>query len=205
MKTDSKVAKEESVPEEMMKGLLEEYGSLKDEIHNTQGQRMQILSLMIGAFGALLSITGGVVLGAEKLDPIRRLGIAIGGASAIYSILIPCLIMMITTQQTVQRLGEYIRLFIEPMVPGLNWEHHWHNYKRQYEYRGGLRGMGGVYYFLSAIALFLPVYALILYPKGWPAILLLLPLFVWSLYLTYDLQKGVSEEWKWSKWEDYNG
>lgn len=201
---DTNDGKNKIASEQTIEGLSAEYNSLKREIHNTQGQRMQILSLMIGAFGALLSISGGIVLGAEGLEPIRRLGIAVGGAVAIYAIIIPCLIMMITTQQTIQRLGGYIRIFIEPHVPGLSWEQHWRSYKLQRQYRGGLRGMGGIYYFLSVLALLLPLYALTEYPQGWPTTLIILPLLGWSLYLSYDLKKSVSEGWSWARWEDYN-
>jgi hypothetical protein len=183
--------------------LLAEYESLRNEILGVQTQRMQIISLTVGAIGAVLSIAGGIVLGTEKMDGLRRLLIATGGAVAAYVIIIPSLIMIISAQQSVQRLGEYIRVFIEPLVPGLNWQNRWKNYKAQYQYRGGLRGMGGIYYFLSILALLLPAYALTQYLQGWIVALVLMPFFLWSIYLSYDLQSGRSKGWKWARWDDY--
>jgi hypothetical protein len=186
-----------------LKGLLAEYDSLRSEILGVQTQRMQIISLTIGALGAVLSITGGIVLGTENIDALIRLLVATGGAVAAYVIIIPSLIMIISAQQAVQRLGGYIRIFIEPLVPGLNWQSRWQNYKAQYQYRGGLRGMGGIYYFLSILPLLLPAYALSQYLPGWGAAFILIPFFLWSVYLSYDLQSGRSKGWKWAHWEDY--
>jgi hypothetical protein len=184
-------------------GLLDEYKSLRSEIQSTQGQRMQILSLTVGAFGVILSISGSVVLGSESITPAGRLLVAVGGAIALYAIVIPSLIMMLAAQQAIQRLGEYIRIFIEPRVPGLNWENRWRNFKLRHQYRGGLRSMGGIYYFLSLLPLLLPIYAASQYTQNWPLILMLVPFIGCSIYLSYDLQAAISKGWKWARWEDH--
>jgi len=184
-------------------GLLDEYRSLRSEIQSTQGQRMQILSLTVGAFGVILSISGSVVLGSESITPAGRLLVAVGGAIALYAIVIPSLIMMLAAQQAIQRLGEYIRIFIEPRVPGLNWEKRWRNFKLRHQYRGGLRSMGGIYYFLSLLPLSLPIYAASQHMQNWPLILILVPFIGCSIYLSYDLQAAISKGWKWARWEDY--
>jgi hypothetical protein len=101
----------------------------------------------------------------------------------------------------VQRLGQYIRFCIEPYVPGLNWESRWHDFKLKRGYRGGLRGMGGIYYFLSPLPWLLPLYAAGQGAPNWPWILILVPLSAWSLYLSYDLHAAVSKGWKWARWE----
>lgn len=188
---------------EELKGLLAEYDWLKSELLGLQKQRMQIISLTVGALGAILSIAGGIVLGSETIDSLRRLLIAIGGALTAYMIIIPSLVMIISVQQSVQRLAGYIRIFIEPLVPGLNWQNRWHKFTVQYRYRGGLRGMGGIYYFLSILPLILPIYALSQYLQGWIATLILIPFFTCSVYLSYDLLSGKSKSWKWARWEDY--
>ena len=185
-----------------LKGLLAEYNALRSEMHHTQQQRMQLISLTVGAFGVILSVTGGIVLGSEAIDPARRLLVAIGGAIMSYAITIPSLIMMISTQQGVQRLGGYIRIFIEPQVPGLNWQHHWHSLKAQHQFKGGLSGMGGIYYFLSILPLLLPIYAVSQYISGWAATITLIPFITWSIYLSHNLQTA-SRGWERARWEDY--
>lgn len=184
-------------------GLLEEYRTLRSEILNAQGRRLQTISLTVGAFGVILSVTAGAVLGSDITSPETRLLVSIGGAVALYAVLIPSLIMIISTQQTVQRLGEYIRIFIEPRIPGLNWEHRWYNFKRQRRFKGGLRSTGTIYYFLSLVPLLLPLYAASQNAQNWLLLLILVPFVCWAIYLTYDLQAAISVGWKWSRWDDY--
>jgi hypothetical protein len=143
------------------------------------------------------------VLGSDITSPETRLFVAIGGAVALYAVLIPSLIMIRSTQQTIQRLGEYIRIFIEPRIPGLNWEHQWYNFKRQRRFKGGLRSMGEIYYFLSVVPLLLPLYAASQNIQNWPLLLILIPFVCWAIYLTYDLQAAISAGWNWSHWDDY--
>jgi hypothetical protein len=193
---------EDGMADEERDGLLDEYRSLRSEIHNIQAQRLQIISLTVGAFGVILSISGSTVLGSGTVTPERRLLVAVGGAIALYSIVIPSLIMMLSAQQAVQRLGDYIRIFIEPRVPGLNWQNRWHEFKLRHQYRGGLRGTGAIYYFLSILPLLLPVYALSQHTQNWLLILILVPFTVWSIYLSYDLQAAISKGWKWAHWAD---
>ncbi len=183
-------------------GLLEEYRTLRSEILNAQGRRLQTISLTVGAFGLILSITAGAVLGSNITSAETRLLVSIGGAVALYAVLIPSLIMLRSTQQTIQRLGEYIRLFIEPRVPGLNWEQQWYNFKRQRRFKGGLRSTGEIYYFLSFVPLLLPLYAVSQNAQNWLLLLWLIPFVGWAIYLTYDLQAAVSAGWKWSRWAD---
>ena len=199
----SKPPKEIESAEER-EGLLNEYRILRSEIQNTQGQRLQIISLTVGAFGVIISISAGVVIGSQSVTPSARLLVAIGSSIALYAILIPSLIMILSVQQAIHRLGEYIRLFIEPRVVGLNWETRWQKYKLKHKYRRGLRGMGGIYFFLSFLPLMLPAYALSQNIWNWPLVLILIPFLVWSLYLAYDLQAAFSESWKWASWENYD-
>jgi hypothetical protein len=196
-------ASQTTLDEQTLKGLLAEYNSLKSEIHQTQGRRMQILSLSVGAFGVILSFTGIEVLGDANIEPEGRLWIAIGTAVALYAIAIPSLTMMIGAQKHVRRLGWYIGTFIEPLVPGLNWERHLLVSRSRWQHRWGIRSMSMTYFFLSILPLLLPMYALNQYRQGWPvALIILVPLFCWSIYLSYDLRIGKSKgdvEW----WEDY--
>lgn len=191
--------------EEISKGLLEEYKTIRGEILQTQAQRIQIISLTVGAIGVILSISFGLVLRAETTPLDKLLLITVGAAIVIYVILIPSLIMMISVQQAIQRLGGYIRLFIEPQVPGLNWENRMQKFKIQTRFAGGLHGMGAMYYFLAILPWFLPLYFLSQYPKGWPILLILVPLFGWSIYLGYDLRSGSSKGWRLARWTGRDG
>ncbi len=193
-----------ALDDQTLKGLLAEYNTLRSEILNAQGRRMQIISLTVGAFGVILSITGNNVLGSASIEPMRRLWVTIGGAVAIYTIVIPSLLLMRTTHQTVMRLGRYIRVFIEPHVPGLNYEYHWQNLKTQRLHKGGHRSISRLYFFLSTLPLLLPIYALSQYMQGWAATLTLIPFVAWSIYLSRDLQTGASKDWQLlTHWDDY--
>ena len=200
----SKPSQETDLAEER-DGLLNEYRALKSELHNAQGQRLQIISLTVGVFGIIISVSAGSVLGSQTNTVDARLLIAIGSSIALYSILIASLIMIISVQQAIQRIGEYIRLFIEPKIPGLNWETRWHDFKRQYTYRVGLRGLGSIYFFLSFLPMLLPGYALSQNAQNWLYVLILIPFFIWSFYLTADLSGSFSSSWKWARWEKYDG
>jgi|SRR3990172_6020877 len=188
-------------PADEREGLLNEYRTLKSEIHNAQGQRLQIISLTVGALGVVLSVSAYAVLGSGSATPEARLLLAVGGAIVLYALIIPSLIMMLSVQQAIQRLSGYIRIYIEPRVPGLNWESRWRDFMHRHKYRGGLRGLGGIYYFLSLLPLLLPLYAASQSTQNWALIFVLVPFVGWSLYLSYDLQAAVSKSWKWAKWE----
>jgi len=193
-----------ALDDQTFKGLLTEYNALRNEILNAQGRRMQIISFTVGAFGVILSITGNNVLGSASMEPERRLWVAIGGMIAVYAIVIAGLNMMIMTQQLIERLGGYIRIFIEPRMPGLNWECHWRDFGR-HRHKGGHKGMGGFYYLLSTLPLLLPTFALSQHKQGWPAALILIPFASRSIYLSYVLHTGKSKGWKeWARWENYD-
>jgi hypothetical protein len=158
------------------------------------------VSLTVGAVGAILSIIAGAVLGSNIPSAETRLAVSIGGGIALYGILIPSQIMTTHLQQTIQRIGGYIRVFIEPKVPGLHWENRWSVHKSQYRLPKGLRGIGSIYYFLSLLPLILPLYIISQGTQNWFLILVLAPFVIWSLYLSYDMQAAVSKGWKW-QWE----
>jgi len=140
----------------------------------------------------ILSIIASAVLGTNM--PTLKCGLLwqLAGIT-LYGIVIPGLIMTISLQQTIQRIGEYIRVFIEPRVPGLNWENRWRTHKLQRRLPRGLRGIGGIFYFLSLLPLLLPTFMLIQNAHNWPLILVLIPFTCWSLYLSYDMHIAVSK------------
>ncbi len=181
-------------------GILAEYKTLRDEIISAKGRRLQTVSLTVGAVGAILSIVAGAVLGSDIPSIEIRLVIAIGGGIALYGVLIPGEIMTTHLQQTIQRTGSYIRVFIEPKVPGLNWENRWNIHKSQHKLPKGLGGIGGIFYFLSLLPLLLPLYLVSQGAQNWSMVFVLVPFIVWSIYLGYDMQAAISKGWKW-QWE----
>lgn len=181
-------------------GMLEEYKMLRDELLSAKARRLQTVSLTVGAVGVILSIIAGAVLGSNIPSAEVRLALSIGGSVALYGILIPSQIMIIHLQQTVQRIGNYIRVFIEPLVPGLNWESRWYIHKAQHQFPKGLQGISSIYFFLSLLPLLLPFYIISQGTQNWFLILVLAPFLLWSLYLSYDIQAAISKGWKW-QWE----
>jgi len=181
-------------------GLLTEYKTLRDEIISAKGRRLQTVSLTVGAVGVILSIIAGAVLGSNIPSTEARLAVSVGGGIALYGILIPGQIMTMHLQRTIQRIGGYIRIFIEPKVPGLNWENRWNIHKSQHQLSKGLGGIGGIYYFLSLLPLLLPFYIISQGTQNWFLIFAFAPFTFWSIYLSYDTQAAISKGWKW-QWE----
>jgi hypothetical protein len=181
-------------------GILAEYKTLRDEIISAKGRRLQTVSLTVGAIGAILSIIAGAVLGSDIPSTETRLAISIGGGIALYGVLIPSEIMTTHLQKTIQQIGAYIRTFIEPKVPGLNWENRWNAYKSKHRFPKGLGGISSIYYFLSLLPLMLPLYIISQRVENWLLIFVLAPFVLWSLYLSYDMQAAISKGWK-SQWE----
>jgi len=185
---------------EEREGLLAEYKTLRDEILSAKERRLQTVSLTVGACGAILSIIAGAVLGSNSLSTKAQLAVTIGGSIALYGIVIPSQIMTRHLQQTIHRTGGYIRVFIEPRVPGLNWENRWNVHKAQHRLSKGLSGIGGIFYFLTFLPLLLPLYIVSQSTPNWPLIFVLVPLAFWSLFLSYDMHAAISKGWKW-QWE----
>jgi hypothetical protein len=181
-------------------GILAEYKTLRDEIISAKGRRLQTVSLTVGAVGAILSIIAGAVLGSDIPSIETRFAISIGGGIALYGVLIPSEIMTTHLQQTIQRIGSYIRVFIEPKVSGLNWENRWNAHKSQHSLPKGLGGIGGIFYFLSLLPLLLPLYLISQGAQNWLMVFVLVPFILWSFYLSYDMQAAISKGWKW-QWE----
>lgn len=181
-------------------GLLEEYKTLRAEILAAQGRRLQTVSLSIGIFGVIFSIVANTLLGSNMRMRDTQLIIAVGGSIALYGIVIPGSIMIINLQRSIQRIGSYIRVFIEPKIPGLNWENRLVTFKKKEHLSRGMLGISGIYYFLSLLPLSFPLYVLIQKATSWFLILILVPFICWSLYLSYDMQAGSSKGWK-GQWQ----
>ncbi len=65
-----------------LNGLLAEYKTLRDEILAGQARRLQTVQLTYGAFGAILSIIAGAVLGTG-IPANLHLAVAVGGGIAL--------------------------------------------------------------------------------------------------------------------------
>jgi hypothetical protein len=181
-------------------GLLAEYKTLRDEILAAQGRRLQTVSFAVGAFGVIFSIVASAILGSNRPTPEMCLYFAVGGGVALYGIVIPGLIMTISLQQSIQHIGSYIRNFIEPLVPGLNWENQWRDLKSRKHLSRGLAGISGIFGFLTILPWLLPLYALTQALQYWPAILILIPFTVISFLYSYDIHYAKSKGWK-EQWD----
>ena len=165
-----------------------------------QGRRLQTVSLTVGIFGVIFSIVANTLLSANMPTPNTQLAIAIGGGLALYGIVIPGLIMTANLQRSIQRIGSYIRVFIEPKISGLNWENRLVTFRKQAHLARGMSGIGAIYLFLSLLPLSFPLYVLSQNVSSWYLVLILVPFTCWSLYLSYDMKVAVSKEWK-GQWQ----
>lgn len=181
--------------------MIEEYKTLRDEIISAKGRRLQTTSMTVGAMGVLLSVIASAVLDPNTFTPSIRFIASLAGGIAMYLILIPCQIMNISLQQTIQRIGDYIRIFIEPNIPGLEWETRWADHKKQHRLAHGVRGISGIFLFLAFLPWLLPIIALSYSQKSLPFIAIFVLLFCVSIYLSLDMHNALSSGWKWN-WSD---
>lgn len=179
-------------------GILDEYQTLRSEIQNAQARRLQIISFTMGAFGIIITLAFGFVIGASSnvdVDVLERQLIAVGSVIVLYSIEIPSLLMSIAIGQNIRRLGNYIRKYIEPVVPGLHWESI-RQVLRENQGTSGQRAMGGIFFFLSALPLLFLLYGISLDTSNWLLLFLVLPFATLAIYLSYDLQHASSKGWR---------
>jgi len=174
-----------------------EYRELRAEIREAQGQRIQIVSITVGAFIAVLTVFLGVLFDPDT-QANNLLAVSIGGNTVLLALLIPSLIMAITTQQSIVRKGNYIRRFIESRLDsGCKWETRLDRVKPDNKVRGRVFGLVGIYLFLIVLSWVLPGYALLrgLAFRPWWIVIIPAPLTIWALYLTLDLQIHFSDSW----------
>jgi len=178
--------------------MLEEYKTLRDEIISAKGRRLQTTSMTVGAMGVLLSVIAATVLDSNLFKPEMQFVAALGGGIAMYLILIPCQMMNISLQQTIQRMGDYIRIYIEPNIPGLEWETRWAEHKKQHRLAHGVRGISGIFLFLAFLPWLLPLLTFCYSQHALPFIAAFIFLFCVSLYLSLDMHNALSAGWKWN-------
>jgi hypothetical protein len=178
--------------------MIEEYKTLRDEIISAKGRRLQTTSMTVGAMGVLLSVIASAVLDPNTFTPAIRFIAALAGGIAMYLILIPCQIMNISLQQTIQRIGDYIRTYIEPEIPGLEWETRWADHKKKHRLAHGARGISGIFLFLAFLPWLLPFFSFSYSQKALPLIAIFVFLFCVSIYLGLDMHNALSSGWKWN-------
>lgn len=190
-----------------MEGLIEEYKTLREEIIKAKERRMQSTSMMVTAIGAFLTITATAVFGNNIPTPETRFLVSIGGGIAMYCVLIPCQVMITSLQQTINRIGDYIEIYLESRQRGLNYETIWHTHKKRYKLPKGLHGIGGVFFYLAFLPWLLPAYTFSILPDfnycltltAVIVILILLACFVTSIVISIDMRAASSKKWDW-KW-----
>jgi hypothetical protein len=186
-------------------GRLEEYKALRAEILQWQNQRMRVLSLSITAMAGILALFGGALLNSSGNDQSRISLLSIVGSLALYVILIPLEMLLISSHRQVRRIGEYIRVYIESAVPGLQYESRLLKDRDQPKPRYGIRSLGKVCIGLSIVPLVLPVIPTVVFnTTNWTSYLVLLPFLALSLYLAFDLWFAFSSHWKKEHWTKRN-
>lgn len=180
--------------------ILEEYHTLRDEILSEQKARLQIISFTIGAYGVILTVMMNAIANSRVGDNNLQL-IIFAGVTTLWALLIPSLMMSISTQQSIQRKGDYIREFIEANIPELRWETIWNNSKAKGLNRlGKVRSRGGLYIFMALLPAIFLVYQWFSFqlPQLWfllPSILGVVALILGFEYQTYGL---IIKGWGWN-------
>jgi O-antigen/teichoic acid export membrane protein len=183
------------------KAILEEYKTLRTEILQWQNQRVKILSLVITAMAGLLSLFGGLLLNSSGDDPTRISLLSIVGSLAMYVILIPLELLLISSHRQVSRIGKYIRVHIEPKLPGLEYESRLLEDRPQSDTLHGIRSMGKVCLALSIVPLVLPAISYVMFSAAdWSRYAFVAPFFMASVYMAFDLWFTFSKKWHINYW-----
>lgn len=116
---------------------IEEYKSLRQEIMSRQNARRLILGFTITAIGSII----GFVLQGEIALEYDLDYYAFSLIIFAIVIIIAALILTIHHTQQIDVIGAYIRKFIEPKMPGLNWQTYWFRYRELRRYSPKTAGL----------------------------------------------------------------
>lgn len=180
--------------------VLEEYKTLRQEILNHQQFVHQIntTGVTIGAGIAALLLTK-----KADLDPATLTALCIG----VVIIYLPLIMSQIHRRRKELRIGRYIQVFIEPVVPGLCWESTWRHSTKVFEgsafYEAGLLLLLQTSYGIFAVFTSVGMGALSLasavnisyfFPKAISLSLVILVAFEFRLISKNSLEK-IEKEW----------
>ncbi|GAV24307.1 hypothetical protein ciss_02400 [Carboxydothermus islandicus] len=198
--------------------ILEEYRQLRAELHNNQIMRVQLLTYTVGAVMGIVSFVLDKILTKNDIEIGEKMEYLLLSSMIIYLIIIASLLMMRTFQQSVERIGMYIREYIEKELPGLKWETTWFNMKKDMERNMllkkiinfksiGSRGWGPIYFILSIMPVLTISFIIFkekllghMFNSFYHIGLLILNsiLFFISIFLTFDLEIHITKDWEWS-------
>lgn len=178
-------------------GYLEEYRSLREEILRRQEARLLILGFCITSIGTIIGLSlQDYSPRVEGLNYFTFVLICLG-----LVILITTLLLIIQHTQQIEIIGAYIRNYIEPLFPGLNWQTRWARYRkdRRFNFIIGRFSFGtsrpyAICYFLLAIAIFGISIVLEIY-NYWLALVVISILTITSIYYSFDLYRKKSKSW----------
>jgi hypothetical protein len=109
--------------------MLEEFKALRAEILVHQTHRTTVLGFTMAVCGVAGSVAGGLARESETVDDAVRLNVIASVLSLALVALVVALILTSGKTQSIDRLASYIRLFIEPSLPGINWETVWDQHR----------------------------------------------------------------------------
>ncbi|MBN1123022.1 MAG: hypothetical protein JXJ17_18240 [Anaerolineae bacterium] len=111
-----------------MRGLYEEYQSLRTEIAQKQNARLYILAFTVAANGTIISS----LLGDRFVPPTPVDLYALALISLSIGMLIVAELLTIQSSQQIRIIAEYIRVLIEPNDRCLQWEAQWKHFREHY-------------------------------------------------------------------------
>ena len=108
-------------------GILEEYKEIRAEMLKRQESRLMIVGFTVAAIGAIIGLT----LKSQPVDGAQGIGFY-GLFLDGFGLLVLVAAQLLTIRQTQQNaiMAEYLRRFIEPVVPGIRWESRWTCYRK---------------------------------------------------------------------------
>lgn len=186
----------------MQHALLEEYKGLRAEILQWQSQRIRVLSLSVTAMAGILALFGGLLLNTDINSKLNLSQLSIIGSVSLYTILIPLEVTIASSHRQIRRIAAYIRLHIEPIVPGLSYERKLLVDRDTPKPRIGMSSLGKSCVILTLIPFVLPAIQLSIVSKFDPIFLIIVPFWLIAFYIAIDLWFAFSKKWKVRHWEN---
>ena len=176
-------------------GTLEEYKTIRAEMLKRQESRLFIVGFTVAAIGTIIGLT-------LKPQPVGEAqGIGFYGLFLDgFGLLVLVAAQLLTIRQTQQNaiMAEYLRRFIEPVVPGIRWESRWTCYRklnRTTDEPLGTSAALALYYTLLTAAVYAAALVIGLH-RQWMSWIIVSLLALWSWVCSLDLLRRTSRGWQ---------
>ncbi len=172
--------------------MLEEYKVLHAQAEAIKGRRDSLFTVTLGVFVSVFGAFVGISSAPDTHSAAPRLLLPF--FLVLYILHIASCLLMRSHQQQLRRILNYVRIEIEPKIPGLKWSTYLAQRSLKSSNRGGLRGIGTFYLLLSMA----PIALFVITPgtPGGVETTIFVTLFAVSVLLAMDIRFAFTKGWR---------